>query len=735
MKKIIRLVLFLAFLYLDSFSQVQSIRPDTAYQGQTLTTTITMNSGMFSTASAPYQSSDIFLQQGGTVIYTYAGYSIYNIYGNPPFQFDDSLWTQFTIPSNAPNGYYDLHVTTYDYMGIPTDWVLANGFHVGQFAGSVQGDLYFDVNQNGAWDGGEPPLYNHRVQFSPGNYTAYSDVNGHYKAFLDTNTYTVSYMPQVSFTQTSAPLTYTAAVPPSYTGYDFGAYSGQQLYNQYFYVWHHAMRCQPSLGYTYIDITNNGALAVKGSITMVISSNLSLNTAVPAPDIISGDTLTWYYSALTPGQSYHIGGANAYNWLAFNDPPANQTVWYTAVDSVFDLAGNALTQYADSFGFVVSCSCDPNDKEVSPYGATSQHYTQPNSELTYTINFQNTGNDTAFSVAVVDTLDASLDWNTFEVISSTDPVSTQMDANGVVTFTFENILLPDSNTDEPGSHGAVAYRIMTDSLLPDPTVISNTAYIYFDWNPPVITNTAFNTITSLQYPSASFITGDISFCPGSCINYSNLSTTGASYQWSFPGGTPSSSSDPDPSNICYTMSGSYDVQLIATNALGSDTALYTNYLQVYTIAPQAISQSGDTLFANQGFVNYIWYYNGNIITGASNYYYVATQNGDYHVISFDANGCDVEAAAFNVLTSAGSIHDAAAVHIYPNPVKDRMEIKGVNLAAVNVYNILGEKVIYVMTEKSGGQAVFSEVSMLPSGLYTVELLTGQNTLRTKVIKQ
>ncbi len=738
MKKILLSFFLLATVFIHASAQIVSIRPDTAFRGQTLTTIITMPFMAFSTASAPYQNTDIYLQQGGTVIYCDPSYSIMNVYGNPPFTFDDSLHCDFSIPANAPNGYYDVHLLTYDYMGIPTDNLLTNGFHVGTFAGTIEGDLYFDINQNGVWDGGEPPLVNHRAQVTPGNLTIYSNAAGHYKAYLDTNNYTVSYLPAFSFSQTSLPVTYAANVPPSYTGLDFGAYSGQSLFNQDFYVWHHPMRCQPANGYTYVDITNNGYLTVQGSVTMVHSSNMSLNNALPAPDVINGDTLTWYYSTLAPGQSLHLGGS-INNWISFFDPPAGQTVWYSTVDSVFDMGGNALTQYQDSFGFVVTCSCDPNEKFVSPEGATAQHYTPPNTELTYTINFQNTGNDTAIDVVITDTLDANLDWNTFEVISSTHhPVFAQMNANGVVTFTFPNIMLPDSNVNEPGSHGAVAYHVHTDSLLSDPTAIRNTAYIVFDWNSPVVTNTAISTITSLQYPSASFITGDLQFCPGSCINFGNLSTGATSYDWSFPGANPSSSTDANPANICYNDSGSYDVQLIATNALGSDTLLFQNYVTAFAIAPQGIQQSGDTLIANQGFTSYSWYYNGNVIPGATDYFYLATQSGNYHVISFDANGCNVEAAIFNVLTTVQFAVSDLEITVYPNPVRNNLTIRNGQSAinAVAIFNVLGEKVLDIQSEFKNQKSEMSvDVSGLPSGIYSIEISSSEKLAHALFVKQ
>ena len=55
-------------------------------------------------------------------------------------------------------------------------------------------------------------------------------------------------------------------------------------------------------------------------------------------------------------------------------------------------------------------------------------------------------------------------------------------------------MLPDSNTSEPLSHGFVQYSIQSVVGLQDSTVINNTAYILFDINPPVVTNTAINTL-------------------------------------------------------------------------------------------------------------------------------------------------------------------------------------------------------------------------------------------------
>lgn len=96
-------------------------------------------------------------------------------------------------------------------------------------------------------------------------------------------------------------------------------------------------------------------------------------------------------------------------------------------------------------------------------------------------------------------MDINLDLNTLQILDSSDPVITQLDANGVVKFTFNHILLPDSNVDLINSQGYIIYRISPITNVPDYTQINNTAYIYFDFNAAVVTNTTYN-ILETQIP-------------------------------------------------------------------------------------------------------------------------------------------------------------------------------------------------------------------------------------------
>ncbi len=140
---------------------------------------------------------------------------------------------------------------------------------------------------------------------------------------------------------------------------------------------------------------------------------------------------------------------------------------------------------------VIQGSFDPNDKrsttQLSPAEVTTGKY------VDYTIRFQNTGTDTAFNIVISDTLSNQLVLSSLELVNSSHSCSMSEKEN-IIYFEFKNILLPDSNANELKSHGFVQFRIKPRQNLPLNTIIENRGNIYFDYNAPVITNTAFTII-------------------------------------------------------------------------------------------------------------------------------------------------------------------------------------------------------------------------------------------------
>lgn len=230
-------------------------------------------------------------------------------------------------------------------------------------------------------------------------------------------------------------------------------------------------------------------------------------------------------------------------------------------------------------------------------------------------------------------------------------------------------------------------------------------------------------------------------CPGTCTNFTNLSVNGTSFYWSFTGATPSTSTDVNPTNICYSNPGTYPVSLIAVNAADSDTITLNNYITVYPYPlPQGISQSGDTLVANAGAVSYQWFHNGLSVSGATNYFFIAPESGDYNVVATDANGCEVEAVIFDVIAGLESLQgNHETLNIFPNPVHDVLTLNdvGMNLESVSIYNMVGEKILEKHPEDfhHASSGISIEVSSLPDAWYYIQVISGDKMYRSSFLKK
>ena len=124
------LLTILVVLSFNSFAQIlgnlDSVNPNTAQQGQTLTTTITEAAGSYLVGSPPCDNYGIFMIQGIDTIFS----NLYN------WQWMDVVDVEWTIPPAAPLGFYDVYVASshYDWwQGTCTNigyWVLPSGFEV-----------------------------------------------------------------------------------------------------------------------------------------------------------------------------------------------------------------------------------------------------------------------------------------------------------------------------------------------------------------------------------------------------------------------------------------------------------------------------------------------------------------------------------------------------------------------------------------------------------------------------
>ena len=155
--------------------------------------------------------------------------------------------------------------------------------------------------------------------------------------------------------------------------------------------------------------------------------------------------------------------------------------------------GDEAPQVSD-FCAEIKSSFDPNDKIASPEGMSGEHFIRSDNRLNYTIRFQNTGNDTAFSVVILDKMDPLLDLGSLQIEASSHPVDWLIQSDRTLKFIFRPISLPDSSSNFSESQGFISYSIVPNTSVKRNQIIRNYSEILFDFNPPVRTNTYIHTI-------------------------------------------------------------------------------------------------------------------------------------------------------------------------------------------------------------------------------------------------
>jgi hypothetical protein len=224
---------------------------------------------------------------------------------------------------------------------------------------------------------------------------------------------------------------------------------------------------------------------------LLLDDSITFITSPILPDSIVGQNIYWHYDSLFYFAEDLINmQVSTPDFNSIGDT-LNSYLYVNVIDSL----GNVVFVSSDSICEILTCAYDPNDKTVAPTGFGPQGLILPTTPyLEFTIRFQNTGNDTSNNVIIKDQLDLNLQWQSLVPLASSHPMQIQIDQFGKVTFSMINIMLPDSNINELASHGFLKYRINLFPGLADGTIIHNMAQIYFDLNPPVLTNVTTNTI-------------------------------------------------------------------------------------------------------------------------------------------------------------------------------------------------------------------------------------------------
>ena len=363
---------------------------------------------------------------------------------------------------------------------------------------TMNGNSKYDLNSNGC-DVFDLPLSNLKFNITDGvnSGSLISNTTGNYSIPVQAGTHTITPVLENPTYFTVSPTTVSATFPTQTSPFTQNfCVTANGIHPDLEVTLLPINAARPGFDATYKIIYTN-----KGNTTQSGTVNLSFNdaiidfvSAIPATASQSVNNLSWNFANLLPFETREITLT-----LNVNSPMENPAVnsgdilnyTTTITSSAIDDLPNDNTFV---FNQTVVNSFDPNDKTCLE-GATIPP-SKVGDYVHYMIRFENNGTANAQNIVVKDIIDtAKFDVSSLIPMKGSHSFVTNISSGNKVEFIFENINLPFDNAN---NDGYVAFKIKTKPTLANGDTFSNTASIYFDYNFPIVTNTATTTIAALS---------------------------------------------------------------------------------------------------------------------------------------------------------------------------------------------------------------------------------------------
>ena len=387
------------------------------------------------------------------------------------------------------------------YKDLLVAYLDAEGLNYGIFRSgldfpSLNGCVFLDENEDGIKNDSEITLNGIQLDLDPSSIKLQTNNDGCFAFFVEPGTYTVTPNFTDVWKLTSDSASYTVSIDDNAASdLDFGLTPTTDLLAGQMHVVSGITRCNRDTKFDFI-FQNMGTTRITEGVIWGFPDELTSisNQLDPLDTLVNDLQWGWKFENLYPGQTIKRSIELSIPGLGEDVEPGTLITIFAATEAMDTQGFTNFFKY--NFESEILCAYDPNDKLVRPDREGDENFTLFKDTMIYTVRFQNTGNDTAFTVVVRDTLDESLDVSTFNILGSShrEILRTEILEDKFVTFSFEDILLPDSTINFNGSQGYVVYTIESKDGVAENTIVENTASIYFDFNPPIVTNTTQNTL-------------------------------------------------------------------------------------------------------------------------------------------------------------------------------------------------------------------------------------------------
>jgi hypothetical protein len=421
----------------------------------------------------------------------------YHINSNNTIDFSYNPNLEYICVNDSDVSWIQNRATYYQYNNCNINSYCS--FIPGGIVYTIQGNNKSDINDNGC-DSNDLSISNLKIAITGDNSNSgffTSNMTGDYSISLNSGNYNLSPTLENPSYFNVSPVNFTVNFPPTTSPFTQNfCINANGVKNDIEVTVLPGFVARPGFDADYkIIYKNKGNQLSNGSLSFSFDDNvMDLVNALPVNTSSTSNNLSWTYSNLNPFETREIE-------LTFNINSPMETPAVNAGDilnytaTIVGAADEMPSDNTFTLNQTVVNSYDPNDKTCLE-GATITPSMVGN-YVHYVIRFENTGTFPAQNVVISDIINTTkFDLSSLVPQSSSHSFLTRINSTtGKVEFIFENINLP---FDDANNDGYVAFKIKTKSTLVLGNTFSNTANIYFDYNFPIVTNTATTTIAVLS---------------------------------------------------------------------------------------------------------------------------------------------------------------------------------------------------------------------------------------------
>jgi uncharacterized repeat protein (TIGR01451 family) len=355
---------------------------------------------------------------------------------------------------------------------------------------ALAGVVRMDLNNNGLVDAGEPIVPSSSVSIAPGGQSTGCASDGSWQIGVPLGEHTITAASGYPYVVSMSPSSHAGSVPAMGDvdlNNDFAVAVQPDIKDLRVHVY--ADPARPGFdNQVHLRCENYGTTPVDAELILAFDADQTWIGSSVAPASTSTNTATWSFPAMPIGAVQHIVvdlttaptvalGTDITHTLTADPTSTDET----PLDNVYTFNDSVVGSY------------DPNDKLLSPAVLTPDEVALGETPIEYTIRFQNTGTYLAERVVILDTLSDDLQWGSMRFIASSHDQHWYI-VDGVLHVIHNDIMLPDSNANEPESHGFFKFSMLPKTDLDNGSTIENIAHIVFDLNAPIVTPPAVFTV-------------------------------------------------------------------------------------------------------------------------------------------------------------------------------------------------------------------------------------------------